>query len=360
MKIELQPITIREIVESYQDLWEWWVFGYDGKLNIRPPYQREFVYKDKQRDEVIRTIQKSFPLNVIYWIKNEDGTFEVLDWQQRTISFCQYVSGDFSIDGLAFHNLTDDKQKQIFDYQLQVYICEWTNSEKLDWFKIINIAWEKLYDQELRNAVYTWSWLSSAKLIFSKTNCPAYLLAKEYINGSPIRQDFLETAIDWINDWEIEDYMSRHQHDDNADELWSYFQKVISWIKITFPNYRKEMKGVNRWKLYNQFKDKELNTTDIENEISKLMQDEDVTKKAWIREYILTRDEKYLSIRAFTDNTKREVYEKQKGICTKCEEHFEINEMEADHITPRSQWWKTNTDNCQMLCKNCNRRKSNI
>ncbi|MBP5435633.1 DUF262 domain-containing protein, partial [bacterium] len=62
---------------------------------IRPKYQREFVYKDNQRDEVIRTVMKGLPLNVIYWckVKKADGSdgFEVLDGQQRTISLCEYV-----------------------------------------------------------------------------------------------------------------------------------------------------------------------------------------------------------------------------------------------------------------------------
>ena len=41
-----------------------------------------------------------------------------------------------------------------------------------------------------------------------------------------------------------------------------------------------------------------------------------------------------------------------------CKEHFEIEQMEADHITPWSQGGKTDDKNCQMLCKECNRRKS--
>ena len=86
----------------------------------------------------------------------------MLDGQQRTISVCQYVSGDFSIDHLYFHNLTEAEQQQILDYPLMIYICEGTDKEKLDWFKIINIAGEQLTAQELRNAIYTGEWLTEA------------------------------------------------------------------------------------------------------------------------------------------------------------------------------------------------------
>jgi hypothetical protein len=204
MKIELHEFTVGEVTEGYEDSDEEGVVGYRGQLDIRPKYQREFVYGEKQRNAVIDTIRKGFPLNVMYWVVTDEGSFEVMDGQQRTISFCQYVAGDFSIpvDGhpMAFHNLPKSLQDQILDYKLMIYLCSGTDKEKLDWFRIINIAGERLTEQELRNAVYTGPWLTHAKSIFSKTNCPAYLLANRYVTGSPIRQDYLETAIEWISD----------------------------------------------------------------------------------------------------------------------------------------------------------------
>ena len=359
MEIKLKEMPIREVIKNYVNNNEEGVIGFDGKLNIRPKYQREFVYNDKQRDEVINTIRNNFPLNVMYWATNDDGTYEVLDGQQRTISFCEYVIGNFSLNNLAFHNLTNVEQEQILDYKLMIYICTGNDKEKLDWFKIINIAGVQLADQELRNAIYTGEWLTDAKRYFSKNNCPAYNIASDYLNGSPIRQDYLERALDWINNGKIEEYMSKHQHDQNANELWLYFQSVINWVGLTFVKYRKEMKGINWGKLYNQFKDTKFDTNKLEEEISILMQDNDVTKKSGIYEYVLTRDEKYLNIRAFDDNMKREAFERQTGICVKCEEQFLIEEMAGDHIIPWSKGGKTIAENCQMLCKRCNGIKSN-
>ncbi|NCQ56046.1 DUF262 domain-containing protein [Candidatus Parcubacteria bacterium] len=358
MKIELHEITVRAVAENYVDNDEEGVVGYNGKLNIRPKYQREFVYDDKKRNAVIDTIRKDFPLNVIYWVKNEDGTFEVLDGQQRTISFCQYVKGDFSVDNRAFHNLTNTEQEKILNYKLMIYFCEGNDKEKLDWFKIINIAGEKLYDQELRNAVYTGTWLTNAKSIFSKSNCAAYLLSKDYVSGSPIRQEILETALSWIANGEIEKYMSIHQHDPNANELWTYYRNVIEWVKLTFTVYRKEMKGIDWGGLYDQFKGEMYDAKKLEKKIQALMMDDDVTNKKGIYSYVLTRNEKYLNIRAFTDSQKRAAYEKQKGICKKCGKYFELSEMEADHIKPWHEGGKTSAENCQMLCKEDNRRKS--
>jgi len=359
MNIELKEITVRELAEGYKDNAEGGVIGYDGKLDIRPPYQREFIYKDKQRDAVITTVKNGFPLNIMYWAVREDGSFEVIDGQQRTISVCQYVTGDFAYEKRYFHNLLSDEKEQILNYKLTIYLCNGADSEKLDWFRIVNISGERLMDQELLNAVYAGSWVSDAKRHFSKTGCPAYVIGSNYMKGTPIRQDYLEATIKWISqNGDIKRYMSEHQHDPNANKLWLYFQSVINWVKAVFPEYRKEMKGIQWGFLYNEFKDQNFDSKKLEEEIAKLMQDEDVSNKKGIYSYVLTRNEKHLNIRAFSDNQKREAYERQKGICVVCGKHFKIKEMEADHITPWHKGGKTTAENCRMLCKDDNRTKS--
>ena len=361
MKIELHNIPIKEVIKDYKDSAEEGVTAYGGILDIRPKYQREFVYKDKQRDEVIETVKKQFPLNIMYWVKKPDGNFEVLDGQQRTISIAQFVIGEFSINEKYFHSLTKEEQDQIRNYELMIYFCEGEEREKLEWFRIVNIAGEKLTDQELRNSVFTGTWLSDAKLHFSKSNCAAHSLAGDkgqLMKGSPIRQELLETVLFWINNGKIEEYMSKHQHDNDAEDLWQYFIKVIEWVRETFPVYRKEMKGLDWGILYNQFKSKKLDPKKLEKQISKLMQDDDVTNQKGIYSYVLTGDEKYLSIRAFTDKQKRKAYERQKGICPKCKKHFKIEEMDGDHIKLWSEGGKTIDENCQMLCRDDHREKS--
>ncbi len=358
MKVKLQNIKVKDLFDGYVNNNEEGVLGYKGLLNIRPKYQREFVYKDKKRDLVIDTVRKDFPLNVMYWVENDDGSFEVLDGQQRSISICEYIEGSFSIDYQYFHNLEKEEQDQILDYELMVYFCEGTDKEKLDWFETINIAGEKLTDQELRNAVYTGPWLEHAKKYFSKSNCPAHQIASKYLKGSAIRQEFLETAISWISGGKVKDYMSKHQHDPNANELWLYFESVIKWVELIFPNYRKEMKGVDFGALYEKYKDSPLDQDALESEILALMQDDDVTKKSGIYTYVLTREEKHLNIRAFTAKQRREAYERQGGVCPITHQKYPIEEMEADHIIPWSKGGKTNADNCQMVYKRANREKS--
>lgn len=365
MKIEPHEITIRELIDNFKDDGENGVWGFGGKLNIRPPYQREFVYKEDQKKKVIESIMAGFPLNVMYWSINEDETYEIIDGQQRTMSICEYCTTNnsfgFKIDGIerGFTNLSDERKDKILDYKLMIYFCKGTSDDKLNWFQIINTAGEQLTPQELKNAIFSGSWVTDAKRYFSKRDCMAARIAKDYVMGRFDRQEYLETAIKWISNGKIEQYMKDHQHDPNANELRLYFQKIINWIEATFPKKRKEMKGVDWGMLYNKYKNGQYDTAKLENEISELMQDEDVTNKKGIYYYVLTREEKYLNLRAFPDSIKRAVYERQQGVCIKCGKHYDISEMEGDHITPWSEGGKTSADNCQMLCRDCNRRKSN-
>ena len=365
MKIVMNEIPVRDVVDGYVDSAELGVKGYGGRLNIRPAFQREFVYNPQQRDAVIRTVRHGFPLNVMYWVPNESGGFEMLDGQQRTISICQYVNGDYSIDHQTFANLTKDEQRAILDYRLMIYICEGTEREKLDWFDVVNTAGEKLTAQERRNAIYAGTWLNEAKKYFSKTGCPAVQKGEKYLNGSAIRQQILETVLGWIADRDgggIEDYMSAHQHDADCADLWAYFEGVVEWVGATFPVVRvKLMKGLPWGIYYNKHGKKKVDAAALEKRIAQLLRDDedvnDITNQRGIYEYVLDGDERHLSIRKFSDKMARTAYERQAGVCPKCGKKYEIEQMQADHITPWSKGGRTVAENCQMLCADCNRRK---
>ena len=362
MKVEQLEITVAELVDGYDDRGESGVVGYGGKLDIRPPYQREFVYVDRQRDDVIRSVLGGFPLNVMYWAVRADGSYEVLDGQQRTISIGQYFNGDFSIDDLYYTNQPDDVCELIKNYRLMIYVCDGTTSEKLDWFRIVNIAGERLTDQELRNAVYSGPWVSEAKRYFSRTGCAAKQISNDYIKGRPIRQELLETAIKWASGGQIEDYMGLHQHDQDIEELWSHFRAVIDWIETTFPKKRPNvMRGVDDWAaLYAQHKKKDLDPVALEEEINHLLglENDVIQKQQGIYPYVLDGDERHLNLRAFTNNQKNSAYERQQGVCPSCDKKFEIGQMEGDHIKPWKDGGLTVVENLQVLCKPCNRKKS--
>ena len=372
MTIKQMEVTVGDITNGYINNEEQGVRGFGGQLDIRPPYQREFIYNENEQCAVINTVLHGYPLNVMYWVRRSDDAecpYEVMDGQQRTLSLCQYVANVFAIDFKYFDNQPADIRKHILDYKLTVYVCEGEESEKLEWFKTINIAGKPLNEQEIMNAVYAGPFVSDAKKHFSKTNCGAYSLGKDLVNGSPIRQDFLKKALEWMADHETRagkpqsavGYMSAHQHDHTAMPLWTYFQNVLNWAISTFnmKKFKSIMKGLDWAKLYDLYHEQNLDLKAIELKISELMADakDEIQKPQGIIPYVLTGDERHLDLRTFSDKVKLAVWERQSHKCAICGKEMDMAFMEGDHITPWREGGRTIIENCQMLCRECNRRK---
>ena len=376
MKINSMHLQIRDLIDGYyEDDATSKVTAWGGKLDVRPEYQREFVYAEKQRDAVINTVLNGFPLNIMYFVDRLDGTYEVLDGQQRIISICRYAKNMFSVklpaatggyNTVNYPNLFDDQLEDFLNYELHVYVCEGTEREKLDWFQVINIAGMTLENQEILNAVLHSAWLTDAKSAFSRRNCAAYKNYGKYMNGDYIRQKFLETAFRWNAYYEgitgkdaIVQYMQKHRQDKNADALWKYFEDVFAWVQATFGNYDKSMKGVEWGYLYNEHKDDNLDPVELQQRVKELMADDEVQKKSGIYEYLLTGEKKVLNLRTFSERDKITMYNRQQGLCAICGKPFSMKEMHADHIKPWSKGGITELSNGQMLCVNCNLVKSN-
>lgn len=393
MIITEHKIKISDLIQGYRDdsLSNGGVYAYqtiDHRLVVRPEYQREFVYSEEQRDKVIDTILKGYPLNIMYWAKTSDYEYELIDGQQRTISICQYATGVFSVrvNGILrsfteLQTVLPDLADRFENYELTVYICEGDAGEKLEWFRTINQGSATLTNQELLNAVYASPFVTDARQLFSAPAAvnQALNIGSGYITGKPIRQEILEKVLYWHADTmtlptakkmteKIEAYLQMHLTDKSASALNTYYRKVINWAKKLFPKPIHKITDVQDWGiLYNEFGSQDYDTKELADSLNRLLEDDEVTNKKGIIPYLLSdrteSDERSLSIREFSDSIKRKVYKKQAGQCPWCIKKgnfktYAIEEMEADHITPWSQGGKSTEDNCQMLCKMHNRKKS--
>lgn len=387
MEIKRVSIKIVDLCDGYkndseEDI-ERGVYAYHGKLCVRPAFQRMFVYDKKQENAVIDTALKGFPLNIMYWVDNGDGTYDCLDGQQRTISLCNFVDGISSFQApwlkdnarIYIHTLKridPDLYAKFMNYELEVYICRGTKAEQMEWFKTINIAGEELYPQELRNASYVSRWLTDAKRYFSKANasstakCPAERLGGQYTNKNANRQEILEQVISWRigskEDVDICNYMEAHINDKDASDLWNYFNNVINWITTVFyETYDKGMATVNWGKLYNDYHTEDFDADEISEKFNELMMYK-ATKEldisvAKICEYCITRDETLLKHREFNEAQKTTMYNQQRGICPDCGKHYLKAEMHAHHIIPWYNGGVTELANGVMLCEECHRQR---
>lgn len=393
MKTTTPIITIRDLVDGYSDMGQGGVVALGGRLNVRPAYQRAFVYEPADRDRVMTSVYNGLPLNSMYWAKNPDGSFEVIDGQQRIISICQYLTNnDGNGNPIAinfnkklnqlFGGLAQEKQKEILDYRLQVFVCDGTDDEKLEWFHTINIAGKQMTDQELLNANYTGKWLSDAKARFSKKiNNPAInlafydnderktLLAQNGVDAN--RQELLETVLRWITgsakaDYDSEkhcwpsvaEYMALHRADDTADDLWQYYENVVRWVKNTFPHYRRDMKGLEWGLMYNKYAENVYDPNALEAELTRLYEifddDPDGLKKSGFFEYVLSGDRTMIWHRAFSVRQQKIAYNEQSQCCGgRCGRKLPFDKLEAHHKIAFADGGETRIENCLMLCHDC-------
>ncbi len=386
MKTTLKTdITVKDICEGfvYNELEGKGLFGLSGKLTIQPEYQRNYIYADGKKDvAVIESILKGYPLGLIYFNQVSEDKFEVLDGQQRITSFGRYVTNKFAIkddNGMEqyFSGIAADKQQLILETKLLIYVCEGTESEIKEWFKTINIAGVPLNNQELLNAVYSGKFVTLAKAEFSNSKNANIQKWAAYVSGSALRQEFLETALDWVSKGTIGDYMSRHRNDDNISELKTYFNSVIDWVSGVFTGVETEMRGLEWGRLYESYHNTPYDPKKLSEQLNNLYSDPYVKNRKGIFEYILggLTDTKLLEVRVFDDATKKSTHAKQTSDakandisnCPLCaighdsnkKKIWALSEMDADHVTAWSKGGATDARNCQMLCKTHNRAKGN-
>ena len=378
--------TVRDICKGfvYDKNEEKGLFGLNGKLIIQPEYQRNYIYGDGKRDvAVVESLLKGYPLGLIYFVKNADGMYEVLDGQQRITSFARFVNGTwpFAVNWKGkpryLHSLDYDEQFRILDTKLTIYVCEGEPSEIQEWFETINIAGVPLVKQELRNASYHGPFVTKARATFSNTGNANMNRWKTYVKGDPKRQAILETALDWVSDGDIDGYMAQHRTDTTIDELKNHFDTVIDWVDSVFEYTGSEVCGLEWGRLYRQYHTNAYSKDAVTKRVEELLADSQVTNKRGIFEYILggEQDTSLLNVRVFDEKTKKAVYDRQtkeameKGVsnCPFCaighdnnaKRIYKLNEMDADHVTAWSHGGATDAGNCQMLCKTHNRAKGN-
>lgn len=361
------------------------LFGLNGQLIIQPEYQRNYIYdKDGKDVEVIKSLLKGYPLGLIYFVKNNDGIYEVLDGQQRITSFGRFVNTTypFAVNDSAgnpryFDSLSPEERKLIKDTKLTIYICEGTSSEIKEWFEKINIVGVPLSRQELRNAAYHGSFVNLSRKIYSNSSNANMNKWQTYIKGDPKRQEILEVALDWVSNHKIDDYMSQHCHDTNINELINNFDSVIDWISSIFDYTDKEVRGLPWGDFYRNYHNNSYNKNYVTNRVNQLMSDPFVHDKKGIFEFILSGEQEtqLLDVRVFDDSIKRTVFEQQtksalqnsKSNCSLCacghssnsKKIWKLHEMDADHVSAWSKGGSTDISNCEMLCKTHNRAKGN-
>lgn len=160
IKIEKAQFSIFELKRRYDR----------EKICIDPDFQREFVWDNRQKSELIESVIMGIPLPLIYLAENADGQLIVVDGRQRLTTFFDFLDNKFKLKGLRIlpqlNNMNisameEDKRfaryvSVIEDTQLVVQIIKYPTKDRVrfDIFDRVNRGGTPLNKQEMRNALY--------------------------------------------------------------------------------------------------------------------------------------------------------------------------------------------------------------
>jgi len=334
------------------------IFAWNGKLNIRPPFQRAYVVDAKQdwKTKLISSIIHDKPIGCIYFGQQNTDVdyYMLLDGQQRLITVFEFINNlstmpvmkDGKVKECLFSQLTQEEQNKILNYKPTIYVATGSQSAILEWFITINQQITILTDQEIRNAAFNGPFVESAKRYFCRvraTQKPTsynYLVMHQdsdysylkYTNcKSPESCDVLEVALDWLTyeeypemrvdntmDERIRRYMSEHANDDNADDLLNHYKTVYDWVRNTFTCWQKSMKKVDWGRLYTEYHNKDYDINDLNMKVDEYMNNEEVTANSAVFEFVLLgcpeNKVNMLIPRNFKERQKQKQYQLQGGL----------------------------------------------
>ena len=402
-----RSFTLGEIAKGYKDNSEevaGGVTAMDGKLNIRPKYQRAFIRETDKvwRCNLVDSVLNKRPIGSFYFADKGEGYYDVLDGQQRLMTLCSVINAGCNgtitindngvIKDVAFPKLRKDWQEIIKNYEIDVYICVGNEEGLLNWFTTINQPHSELTKQEIRNAVYCGTFVEDAKRLFSKTKANSAPTSEFQDHDSPYyfdkfshslkleRQDFLERVIDWVSrpmseynprkknetgdekEERINNYMSIHRNDANADSVAIGYKKIVDWAYRTFDEdiiKQKGVRGCDWGELYALFGHKTFDLEKINREMDELLDNNSIARTQNVAKYVLagkqTNDEdeniryKLLNVKGLTERERNKLYKMQGGIDPIDGRHYDIKDMQAHHIVPIYAGGETKLGNMVLL-----------
>ena len=250
------------------------------KLILQPDYQRKYVMKPQVASRLIESILLDIPLPIVYFAEEEDGSWSVIDGQQRLTSIISFVQGKnlyddkpFKLTSLnvmtelnrkSFSDLSNEQQEKILNTAIRSFVIKKESNDdiKFEIFERLNTGSTPLNEDEIRNTVYRGKYMNLLKelegnelfdKIVNKPNFKNRMLykgmilrffafyEKTYLNYKPSMKQFCNKHIKRF----------RNMDDEQISEYRQIFKDTISSIYSVFGEnaFRRMMKeeGTNNY-----------------------------------------------------------------------------------------------------------------
>ncbi|GMO34906.1 MAG: hypothetical protein Ta2B_15240 [Termitinemataceae bacterium] len=341
-----------------------------GKIKSDIDLQREIVYSEEKQILVIDSIVNDIPLPAFYFWKNESDVLEVLDGKQRIEAITQFVHNNLEYEEKLWKQSSPQIQTKINETELSVIISSGDVELKRKIFYRINTLGVPLSDFEVLNGLYSGEYLRGITS-FVKQDKETIRVFGSNSRGK-VQYDLLKLIVRFFEpDCGVSDYVEKQQNKTFVDDQ-KKIKPFINFVREIFNDYankdilfylaRRYLKNKSIW----------INKKDEINNVVKLYIKSDYYKltKNKTQDYekiiLATIDGQTVDTkRAFSQEDKEELLQasqkNDEGLfqCNGCQQHYDKSLLEVDHIVPWSLGGRTDLTNAQLLCRNCNRRKSN-
>ncbi|WP_341279441.1 DUF262 domain-containing protein [Paenibacillus sp. FSL H8-0537] len=175
IKVEREQYSLFELKRKYDKK--------PQQVKLDPDYQRDDVWDDKQRSELIESVLMGIPLPVFYLNETKDGQLIVVDGRQRLTTFFRFFDDQFelqqlrilnNLQGQRFSELKHNLQSKLEDYQIIAQVIKPPTPDRVifDIFDRVNRGGTQLNQQEMRNALYQGK---ATKLLDDLSSSDSYL-----------------------------------------------------------------------------------------------------------------------------------------------------------------------------------------
>lgn len=160
LKIDRMQFSVFELKRRYDR----------GAICLDPDFQRNYVWKSRQKSELIESVIMGIPLPLIYLAETMEGNLVIVDGRQRLTTFFDYMDNKFALKGLnilpqlngcRFQDLESHEDMRKFaasieDFQLIMQVIKYPTPDRVrfDIFDRVNRGGTPLNNQEMRNALY--------------------------------------------------------------------------------------------------------------------------------------------------------------------------------------------------------------